>query len=77
MMESMSNGDVPGSRRRGGLGGLLLNGEADGTEQVCSDPKTCPQPGLGTEEALLDADLQVCSDPKTCPQPATPADPTP
>lgn len=72
MMESMSNGHVSGDRGRGGLGGLLLDGEVEGNEQVCGDPKTCPQPVLGAAEAPHDTDLPVCGDPKTCPQPAAP-----
>ena len=69
MMESMSNGRVPGGRRHGGLDGLLLDGGVEGGEQVCTDPKSCPQPGSMAPAALFDADEQVCTDPKSCPQP--------
>jgi hypothetical protein len=69
MMESMSNGDVAAVRRRGGPGGLLPDGGAEGTDQVCTDPKSCPQPGALTPEARFDADQLVCTDPKSCPQP--------
>jgi hypothetical protein len=71
MMESMSNADVPGGRRRGDLGGLLLEGEADGTEQVCTDPKGCGQPGFTAPNAALDPDPSVCTDPKGCGQPGS------
>lgn len=74
MMDSMRTGDVTAARRRGGLS-LLLDGGVEQDEQVCGDPKTCPQPGLETAEPLHDADLPVCGDPKTCPQPAAPTDP--
>jgi hypothetical protein len=69
MMESMRNSDVTAVRRRGGLGGLLLDGVVDENDQVCTDPKGCPQPDPLTAEAPLDADPQVCTDPKGCPQP--------
>jgi hypothetical protein len=75
MMESMSNGKVTGVRGRGGLAGLLLDGGGEASEQVCGDPKTCPQPSLGVAEAPLDEDLPVCGDPKTCPQPVAPTAP--
>ena len=71
MMEPMSNGDVTAVRRRGGLGGRLLDGGVEGTDQVCTDPKSCPQPGSSTPEALFDAGDQVCTDPKSCPQPGS------
>jgi len=69
MMETMSNGHVPGDRRRGGLGGLGVDGGFEQGEQVCTDPKSCPQPGSLAPEAVFDADEQVCTDPKSCPQP--------
>jgi hypothetical protein len=75
MMESMSLGDVAAARRRGGLGGLLLDG--DGTEQVCTDPKGCGQPGSTALDAELDPDPSVCTDPKGCGQPGSTPDSVP
>lgn len=71
MMESMSNGDVTAVRRRGGLGGLLLDGDVEGNDQVCTDPKSCPQPGSSAPGARFGAGEQVCTDPKSCPQPGS------
>jgi hypothetical protein len=75
MMESMRNRDVTAVRRRGGLGGLVLDGGPLGgpieeNEQACTDPKDCPQPMPLRRDAPLDADEQACTDPKDCPQPA-------
>jgi hypothetical protein len=72
MEESRMKSGVPVVRRRGGLGGLLLDGGPLGepieeNDQACTNPKECPQSGALAPEAPLDADEQACTNPKECP----------
>jgi len=66
MMESMRSSDVLAVRRRGGPGGLLLEGGVDGNEQVCPDLRDCPPLEAPEAKAPIE-DEQVCPDLRDCP----------
>jgi hypothetical protein len=64
MMESMSLGDVTAVRRRGGLGGLLLDGGVEGGE-LSPDLRDEPAPVVLTVDDPFPGD-EVCPDPRDC-----------
>lgn len=67
MMESMRKGDVVAVPRRGGLGGLLLDGGVEGNAQVCPDLRDCPPLEPPEAEAPIAENAQVCPDLRDCP----------